>query len=74
MCMGGGPSYPAPAPAPAAPSTDAQEALSRVQSEKQKAIAAAGLGATVLTGGLGATDYGTAGQSGTTRLGSTTTG
>lgn len=71
MCMGGGPSYPAPAPAPAAPSTDAQTALTRVQDEKQKAIAAAGLGATVLTGGLGASDYGTAGSSGVTKLGST---
>jgi len=40
-----------------------------VQAEKQKAIAAQGLGATILTGGLGASDYGTAGQS--TKLGQT---
>lgn len=72
MCMGGGaPSYPAPAPAPTAPSTDAQTALTRVQGEKQKAIAAAGLGSTVLTGGLGATDYGSAGKGGVTKLGTT---
>jgi hypothetical protein len=72
MCMGGGaPSYPAPAPAPTAPSTDSQEALTRVQQEKTKAIAAAGLGSTVLTGGLGATDYGTAGKAGVTKLGTT---
>jgi hypothetical protein len=33
-----------------------------VQQERQKAIAAAGLGSTVLTGGLGASDYGTTSQ------------
>lgn len=63
MCMGGGPSYPAPAPPPPAPSTDAQVAIQQVASERQKAIAAAGLGTTILTGGLGASDYGTAGKS-----------
>ena len=72
MCMSS-PSAPV-APPPAAPSTDAQTALNRVQEEKQKAIAAAGLGSTVLTGGLGASDYGTAGNSGTTKLGTTATG
>ena len=68
MCMS---SPSPPPPTPAAPSTDAQDALNRVQEEKQKAIAAAGLGSTVLTGGLGASDYGTAGSSGTTKLGNT---
>ena len=69
MCMGGAPAY--SAPAPAAPSTDAQEALNRVQQEKAKAIAASGLGSTVLTGGLGASDYSSAGQGGSTKLGTT---
>lgn len=58
---------------PAAPSADAAEALQRAQQERTKAIAAAGLGSTILTGGLGASDYGTSGKSGVTTLGSTTT-
>jgi hypothetical protein len=65
MCM----SAPAPPPMPAAPSTDAQEALTRVTQERQKAIAAAGLGSTIITGGLGASDYGTTGASGAKTLG-----
>lgn len=72
MCMGGGPQY-IPPPAPAPPSTDAQEALTRVREERTRALAAQGLGATVLTGGLGAADYGTAGKSGATVLGQTNT-
>lgn len=70
MCFGGGNSYPAPAPLPPAPSTDAATALARVNAERTKALAAQGLGSTVLTGGLGASDFGTAGK-GTTVLGQT---
>lgn len=70
MCFGGGNSYPAPAPLPPAPSTDAATALARVQNEQAKALAAQGLGSTILTGGLGASDYGVAGK-GTTVLGQT---
>jgi len=67
MCFGGSqPTY--QQPLPPQPSTNAQEALQRVQTEKQRAIAAQGLGATILTGGLGATDYGAAGKD-TTKLG-----
>lgn len=73
MCMGGG-SQPQVAPPPPAPSTDAQEALTRVREERTRALAAQGLGATILTGGLGASDYGTAGKSGATVLGQTATG
>lgn len=65
MCMGSQPAPPPPSP----PSTDAQEALTRVQQERQKAIAAAGLGSTILTGGLGASDYGTTGTTGARTLG-----
>ena len=65
MCM----STPSPPPVPPPPSTDAQEALTRVQQERQKAVAAAGLGSTILTGGLGASDYGTTGQTGARTLG-----
>lgn len=70
--MGHAPSV-APQPLPPAPTTDAAENLARVQGEKEKAIRAQGLGATILTGGLGASDYGTAGQrtTGATTLGST---
>lgn len=70
MCFGGGNSYPAPAPLPPAPSTDAATALARVQSERVKALAATGMGGNILTGGLGASDFGTAGK-GTTVLGQT---
>jgi hypothetical protein len=69
MCMGGGPSYPAPPPPPAAPSADAAEALTRAQQERAKSIAAAGLGSTILTGGLGSSDYDTTGKRGTAVLG-----
>ncbi len=55
---------------PAAPSTDAQEALQRVREERTRALAAQGLGSTILTGGLGASDYGGA-QSGASVLGKT---
>jgi len=63
----------APQPLPPQPTTDAAENLARVQQEKEKAIRASGLGATILTGGLGASDYGAAGQAttGATTLGST---
>lgn len=71
MCFGGGPSYPPPAPLPPAPSPDAQEALNRVNQERAKALAATGLGTTMLTGGLGASDFGNAGRSATTVLGQT---
>lgn len=70
MCMG---SQPAQPPMPAPPSTDAQESLQRVREERTRALAAQGLGATILTGGLGASDYGTAGKSGATVLGQTAT-
>lgn len=68
MCMGGG-GYNPPPPTP--PSTDAQEAITRVTQERQKAIAAAGLGSTIITGGLGASDYGTTGRTGARALGQT---
>lgn len=72
MCFGG--SQPAPQPLPASPTTNDSENLARVAAEKQKAVAAAGLGSTIITGGLGASDFDTAGKtkSGATVLGSTT--
>jgi len=68
MCMGA----PAPPPLPPPPSNDAQESLLRAQQERQKSIAAAGLGSTILTGGLGASDYGSTAKA--TKLGETSTG
>jgi hypothetical protein len=44
----------------------------RAQQERQKSIAAAGLGSTILTGGLGASDYGSTAKA--TKLGETSTG
>ena len=63
-CMGGGGgSTPAPAPPPPpVPTTDNAEAIARARDERTKALAAGGLGTTILTGGLGAADYSTAGK------------
>jgi hypothetical protein len=55
-------SPPPPPPPPPPPSTAKAEALQRVQEERTKALAAQGLGATILTGGLGASDYGSTGK------------
>lgn len=70
FCMGGGGAQPAPAP-PAAPSTANEEAIARARDERMKALAAQGLGSTILTGGLGASDYTSAGKG--TVLGSSKT-
>lgn len=66
-------SPPIPAPLPPAPSRDEAANLAAVQAEKQKAINAAGLSSTIITGGLGASDFDTAGKkkTGTTVLGQT---
>jgi len=55
---------------PPPPSTDQQDAINRVREERMKAAAAAGLGSTILTGGLGATDYGGTGKGQPSTLGS----
>lgn len=63
-CMGGGgssPPPPTPAPPPV-PTTDNAEAIARTRDERTKALAAQGLGTTILTGGLGASDFQTAGK------------
>lgn len=67
MCFGGS-SQPAPQPLPAQPTTDDESNLQRVQDEKRKALNAQGLGATVLTSGLGATGFEEAGKTKSTIL------
>jgi hypothetical protein len=70
MCFGGK-SQPAPAPIPQPPSTDAAENQRRVAEEKQRALNAGGRGTTILTSGLGADNFDSAGKKSTNLLGET---
>lgn len=70
MCMGS--SQPAPQPLPPKPTTDDSASLARVEAERMRAIAAQGRQSTIVTGGLGASDFGSAGGTrGATVLGRT---
>lgn len=72
MCFGSAPA-PQPQPLPPKPTENDAETLARAEQERQRAIAAGGLGSTIVTGGLGASDFSSAGrQRGTNLLGQTT--
>lgn len=59
MCMS---KPPAPAPLPDPPKESDAEVMARMEAERRKALAAQGMGATVITGGLGAGDFESAGK------------
>jgi hypothetical protein len=58
-------------PPPEPPKETDAEIRARVEQERMRALNASGLGATVITGGLGASDFGAAGVKGATVLGKT---
>jgi hypothetical protein len=59
MCFA---SQPSPQPLPPPPKETDSDIMARQQAERQKALAAQGMGATVITGGLGASDFDNAGK------------